>query len=105
MKYAAHSPVVIASVLAETEVDLRLPGSAAILGHKDAPKALVISQLGNAFGTSIVLDELRRPIGKDVFMRMLSDYEIRSETRCPSGAPTKINAAQPAAAAHRRKKP
>jgi hypothetical protein len=35
-------------------------------------------------------------------MRMLSDYEIRSETERPSGAPTKMNAAQPAAASHRR---
>jgi hypothetical protein len=35
-------------------------------------------------------------------MRMLSYYEIRSEMERPGGAPTKMNAAQPAAAAHRR---
>ena len=63
---------------------------------------LLISQLENAFGTSEVPDELRRPIDKESFMRMLSYYEIRSQTVCPSGAPTKMNAAQPAAAAHRR---
>jgi hypothetical protein len=50
-----------------------------------------------------MLDELRRPIDKEVFMRMLSYYEIRSQTERPSGAPTKMNAAQPAAATHRRK--
>ncbi len=36
-------------------------------------------------------------------MRMLSYYEIRSRTERPSGATTKMNAAQPAAVAHRRK--
>ena len=60
-------------------------------------------QLGNAFGTSRVLDELRRPIDKEIFMRMLSCYEIRSQTERPSGALAKMNATQPAAAAHRRK--
>ena len=50
-----------------------------------------------------VLNELRRPIEKDVFMRMLSYYEFRSQIERPSGASTKMNAAQPAAAVHRRK--
>lgn len=36
-------------------------------------------------------------------MRMVSYYEIRSQTERPSGAPTKMNAAQLASAAHRRK--
>jgi hypothetical protein len=36
-------------------------------------------------------------------MRMLSYYEIRSQTERPNGVPTKMNAAQPAAAVHRRK--
>jgi hypothetical protein len=44
---------------------------------------LLISQLGNAFGTS-------------------GYYEIRSQTERPSGAPIKMNAAQHAVAAHRR---
>ena len=35
-------------------------------------------------------------------MRMLSYYKNRSQTESPSGAPTKMNAAQPVAAAHRR---
>jgi hypothetical protein len=38
----------------------------------------------------------------EIFMRVLSYYEIRSETECQSGPPTKMNAAQ-LAAAHRRK--
>jgi hypothetical protein len=36
-------------------------------------------------------------------MRMLSYYEIRPETERSSAAPTKMNAAQLATAAHRRK--
>jgi hypothetical protein len=41
-------------------------------------------------------------MGKELFVRMLSCYEIRSQTERPSGAPTKMNAAQLAGAAHRR---
>ena len=72
-----------------------------ILGNQEAPKALVIvpwksSELGNALGVSTVLDDSRLPIDKEVFMRMLSYYEIRSETTHPTGAATTRNAAQPA---------
>ena len=52
------------------------------------------------------LDDARQvevPIDEEVFMRMLRFYEIRWETERPSGAPTKMNAAQLATAAHRRK--
>ena len=91
---------------------ISVPGSKSlgmsILGNQEAPKALVIvpwksSELGNALGVSTVLDDSRLPIDKEVFMRMLSYYEIRSETT-PSGvATTKSNAVQPAAATQRRK--
>src|SRR5262245_22327477 len=78
-----------------------------ILGNQEAPKALVIvpwkrSELGNGLGISTMLDDSRLPIDKEVFMRMLSYYEIRSETARPSGAPTPNNAAQPASAEPRR---
>ena len=91
---------------------ISVPGGKAlgmsILGNQEAPKALVIvpwkrSELGNALGVSTLLDDSRQPIDKEVFMRMLSYYEIRSETARPAGAPTKTNAAQPATAAPRRK--
>jgi uncharacterized membrane-anchored protein len=99
---------------AQTDADQKLisvPGGKAlgmsILGNQEAPKALVIvpwksSELGNALGISTMLDDSRLPIDKEVFMRMLSYYEIRSETARPSGAPTK-NAAEAAPAANRRK--
>ena len=90
---------------------ISVPGSKSlgmsILGNQEAPKALVIvpwksSEPGNALGISTMLDDSRLPIDKEVFMRMLSYYEIRSETANPAGAPTK-NAAQATTAANRRK--
>jgi hypothetical protein len=63
---------------------------------------LVISQLGNAFGASSNGRGVEATNRQEAFMRMLSYYEIRSQTERPSGAPTKMNAAQPTAAAHRR---
>lgn len=79
-----------------------------ILGNQEAPKALVIvpwksSELGNGPNISTLLDDSRRPVDKEVFMRMLSYYEIRSETARPSGAKTDGNAAAPDNAAQRRK--
>ena len=91
---------------------ISVPGGKAlgmsILGNQEAPKALVIvpwktSELGNIQGISTLLDDSRQPIDKEVFMRMLSYYEIRSETARPAGAPSEKNTAQPAAAAQRRK--
>ena len=99
----------------KTEEDAKLtsvPGSTAlgmsILGNQEAPKALVIvpwksSELGNGPSVSTLLDDSRRPVDKEVFLRMLSYYEIRSETARPSGATTNGNAAAPANAAQRRK--
>src|SRR5436853_7221675 len=99
----------------KTEDDAKLtsvPGGKAlgmsILGNQEAPKALVIvpwksSELGNGPNVSTLLDDSRRPVDKEVFLRMLSYYEIRSETARPSGATTDGNAAAPANAAQRRK--
>src|SRR6266478_1235626 len=98
-----------------TEEDGKLtsiPGSKAlgmsILGNQEAPKALVIvpwksSELGSGPGVSTLLDDSRRPVDKEVFMRMLSYYEIRSEAARPSGATTNGSTAAPANVAQRRK--
>jgi hypothetical protein len=99
----------------KTEEDSKLqsvPGGKAlgmsILGNQEAPKALVIvpwksSELGNGPSVSTVLDDSKLPVDKEVFMRMLSYYEIRSETARPSGAPTNANVTAPAAPTARRK--
>ena len=78
-----------------------------ILGNQEAPKALVIvpwktSELGNGPSVSTLLDDSRLPVDKEVFMRMLIYYEIRSETARPNGATTDPNSAAPANAAQRR---
>jgi hypothetical protein len=79
-----------------------------ILGNQEAPKALVIvpwksSELGTGPNVSTLLDDSRQPIDKEVFMRMLSYYEVRSEAAHPTVAPTNGNAAASADAAQRRK--
>lgn len=55
-----------------------------ILGNQEAPKSLVIvpwksSEIGDSLGFSALLDDSRRPVDKDVFMRELGYYEIRSK--------------------------
>lgn len=57
-----------------------------ILGNQEAPKALVIvpwksSQLGEPQGISKQLDDGRQPVDRDVFMRELSYYEIRTGSK------------------------
>ena len=79
-----------------------------ILGNQEAPKALVIvpwksSELGTGPNVSTQLDDSRLPVDKEVFMRMLSYYQIRSETARPAGAPANGNVETPANAAQRRK--
>ena len=54
-----------------------------ILGNQEAPKALVIvpwkgSELGQLMGISPMLDGSKQPVDKEVFLRALSYYEIRS---------------------------
>ncbi len=79
-----------------------------ILGNQEAPKALVIvpwksSELGNGPSVSTLLDDSRLPIDKEVFLRMLSYYEISSGTVRPNGAPTNAKSPQPNTATQRRK--
>lgn len=55
-----------------------------ILGNEEAPKSLVIvpwksSSMGDEMDLSDTLDDRARPVDKDVFMRELRFYEIRSK--------------------------
>jgi hypothetical protein len=57
-----------------------------ILGNQEAPKALVIvpwksSEIGDTLGLDESLDDGRRPVDKEVFMRELDYYEIRSGSK------------------------
>jgi hypothetical protein len=54
-----------------------------ILGNEEAPKSLVIipwksSRLGDELSLSDTLDDRAQPVDKEVFLRQLRFYEIRS---------------------------
>ncbi len=54
-----------------------------ILGNEEAPKALVIipwksSELGDDISLSDTLDDRAKPVDKEVFLRELRFYQIRS---------------------------
>ena len=54
-----------------------------ILGNEEAPKSLVIipwksSEMGDDINLTDTLDERARPIDKEVFLRELRFYQIRS---------------------------
>jgi hypothetical protein len=56
-----------------------------VLGNQETPKSLVIvpwksSEIGNGIGVSRALDTRIRAVDKDVFMRELKYFEIRSGT-------------------------
>jgi hypothetical protein len=57
-----------------------------ILGNQEAPKSLVIvpwksSEIGDTLGLAQGLDDSRQPVDKQVFMRELAYYEIRSNSQ------------------------
>jgi hypothetical protein len=69
---------------------ISVPGGKAlgmsVLGNQEAPTSLVIvpwksSEVGRSPGISPMLDDSRQPVDKEVFMRSLRYYEIRSETK------------------------
>lgn len=71
---------------AESEADPKQPrtmSGMSILGNEEAPKALVIvpwktSEMGADLELSDTLDDRARPVDREVFMRELSYYELRS---------------------------
>ena len=69
---------------AQTEEEAKLLSGMSVLGNQEAPKSLVIvpwksSEVGKTLGISTMLDASRQPIDKEVFLRALRYYEIRSE--------------------------
>jgi hypothetical protein len=74
-----------AETQAQTKDGAKVISGMSILGNQEAPKSLVIvpwksSEIGDALGISSMLDDSRQPIDREVFMRALNYYEIRSET-------------------------
>jgi hypothetical protein len=70
----------------QTQKDPKVISGMSILGNQEAPKSLVIvpwksSEIGNSMDISTILDDSRQPVDREVFMRALRYYEIRSETQ------------------------
>ena len=66
------------------ESEEKLISGMSIVGNDEVPKSLVIvpwksSELGTRLDVSRMLDDGLQPVDKEVFMRELDYYEIRSE--------------------------
>jgi hypothetical protein len=75
-----------AKAAAESKDEVKTLSGISILGNQEAPKSLVIvpwksSEIGDMPGLSRLLDDSVQPIDKEVFMRELDYYEIRSSSR------------------------
>lgn len=83
-----QAPAAKAKVAAKADktaaaADAKTLSGISILGNQEAPKSLVIvpwkgSEIGDMPGLSRLLDDSVQPVDKDVFMRELAYYEIRS---------------------------
>jgi hypothetical protein len=63
--------------------DVKSMSGMSVLGNQEAPKSLVIvpwksSEIGAGIGVSKALDTRIHPVDKDVFLRELHYYELRS---------------------------
>jgi len=70
---------------AADEADKLISGMS-IVGNDEAPKSLVIvpwksAELGDTLDVSRALDDGRRPVDRDVFMRELDYYQITTGSR------------------------
>src|SRR5262245_52281950 len=70
---------------AKSEEDVKMSGMS-ILGNDEAPKSLVIvpwksSQLGDTPAISRLLDDSTQPVDKEVFLRELAYYQIKSNSK------------------------
>ena len=80
---ATDTPQVAAAQAKPVAEDSKTLSGISILGNQEAPKALVIvpwksSEIGNGIGVSRALDTSIRAVDRDVFMRELKYYGIRS---------------------------
>lgn len=71
---------------AKTDSSPKTISGMSILGNQEAPKSLVIvpwksSEIGDSIGLATLLDDSRRPVDRDVFMRELAYYQVRSGSK------------------------
>jgi hypothetical protein len=65
--------------------DVQMSGMS-VLGNDDSPKSLALvpwktSLLGDALSLSKLLDDSTQPVDKDVFMRELAYYQIKTDSK------------------------
>ena len=77
-----ETPAVAATTDAASGAPKTLAGMS-ILGNEEAPKSLVIvpwksSEIGDGLGVTDAIDERARPVDKEVFLREVHYYELRS---------------------------
>jgi hypothetical protein len=70
---------------AKPQGDVQMSGMS-VLGNDDSPTSLALvpwktSQLGDAPSISKLLDDSMQPVDKDVFMRELAYYEIKTDSK------------------------
>jgi hypothetical protein len=82
-----------AATVAATQAPAAKPASGpkaisgmSILGNQEAPKSLVIvpwksSEIGDSRGLATLLDDSRKPVDRDVFMRELGYYQIKADAK------------------------
>jgi hypothetical protein len=76
----------VAPAQAPTAEEAKTLSGMSVLGNQEAPKALVLvpwkaSELGASVGISTMLDDSRQPVDREVFLRALTYYGIRSDTK------------------------
>lgn len=79
---AAAAP---AAALEKPKGDVQMSGMS-VLGNDDSPKSLALvpwkaSQLGDAPSLSKLLDDSTQPVDKEVFMRELAYYQIKTDSK------------------------
>lgn len=79
----AQKPEAVSQVAGDGTDQPRAMSGMSILGNEEAPKSLVIvpwksSEIGEDISLSDTLDDRAKPVDKEVFLRELSFYEIRS---------------------------
>ena len=92
MRHTLFMPLLMLSAVAAADDaatkppgDVQMSGMS-VLGNDEAPKSLVIvpwksSQLGDMPGLSKLLDDSTQPVDKEVFLRELAYYQIKSESK------------------------
>jgi hypothetical protein len=82
---AQQAPAARQQQTAAAAAETKSMSGMSILGNQETPKSLVIvpwksSEIGNGIGVSRALDTRIRAVDKDVFMRELKYFAIRSGT-------------------------